>query len=650
MGVLSPLFLLAGLAIGVPVFLHLFHRQKTRRLSFPALRYLERTEREHAKEIRIRQLLLLLIRVMVLLLLVGAGSRLFVEGRGSAHPPTAVVLILDNSMSSGLVIGESRVLDELKEIAVTTLDGSSTEDQFWVLRAGEPWLPSFPVGASEARMIVENTETSDARGDLAASLARAAGLLRTVPFEYREIHLISDLQASAFPARGESPAGDIPVVVWSPSQSLTENRAITRVLVGGGLPPLEGEKTEIAIHVLENPKDTTPLQVRVIVNERVRGVTEVPPGSAIATTLAANASGWIRGYADADPDALRTDDRRYFAYHSRPAPRVASSGDIGFFAAEAISVLESANRLTSVALREAELLITEMGVGLDILPLSASVMVTPPSDPTLLPGLNRRLADAGIPWRYNAHRQTGSAILGGRNLPEPLEEVRVGSWYKLVLSDDVETPSRTLAEVSSDPWAVQGTDTRGRPYLLIASALDISSTSLPVSTGMLRFIDWVASEWAGTGTSHIDYETGDELSAPREATHVRFPHGGEFEIDGTRLVRGTGEVGFYDFLNSDVVVDVVALNSPIAESRLDKLGPDAILTQVGGRARPANDRAEWLREVFGQRQGPELWWPLLVMTLTLLVIESLIASAGRVDVRANKRNDIPPNSALDASL
>ncbi|HIN77641.1 MAG TPA: hypothetical protein EYM97_02290, partial [Gemmatimonadetes bacterium] len=98
MGVLSPLFLLAGLAIGVPVFLHLFHRQKTRRLSFPALRYLERTEREHAKEIRIRQLLLLLIRVIVLLLLVGAGSRLFVEGRGSAHPPTAVVLILDNSM------------------------------------------------------------------------------------------------------------------------------------------------------------------------------------------------------------------------------------------------------------------------------------------------------------------------------------------------------------------------------------------------------------------------------------------------------------------------------------------------------------------------------------------------------------------------
>ena len=30
----------------MPIYLHLFQRQETRRLSFPALRYLERTERE----------------------------------------------------------------------------------------------------------------------------------------------------------------------------------------------------------------------------------------------------------------------------------------------------------------------------------------------------------------------------------------------------------------------------------------------------------------------------------------------------------------------------------------------------------------------------------------------------------------------------
>ena len=92
-----------------------------------------------------------------------------------------------------------------------------------------------------------------------------------------------------------------------------------------------------------------------------------------------------------------------------------------------------------------------------------------------------------------------------------------------------------------------------------------------------------------------------------------------------------GNRGKENQMNSDTILDVVALNSPIAESRLEKLSPEAILTQIGERARPANDRTEWSREVFGQRQGPELWWPLLLMTIILLVIESLVASAGRVD-------------------
>ena len=167
---------------------------------------------------------------------------------------------------------------------------------------------------------------------------------------------------------------------------------------------------------------------------------------------------------------------------------------------------------------------------------------------------------------------------------------------------------------------------------------------------MVRFIDWVANEWAGTGMGDIDYEAGDELSAPREATHVRFPYGDEFEIDGTRVVRGTSEAGFYDFLNADLILDVVALNSPTAESRLEKLSPEALFSQIGEHARPANDRTEWSREIFGQRQGPELWWPLLLVTIILLLIESLVASAGQADTRVTRSTNPLSNPSLDASV
>src|SRR5688572_33340798 len=149
MGALNPVFLLAGLAVAVPIILPLFHRHETRRFSFPALRYLERTEKEHARQIRLRQLLLLLARVAVLLLIVGAGARMIFAGMGGAHPPTAVVIVLDNSMSSGLVLGERRVLDELKGLARESLSGASDEDRFWVIRAGEPWVPAIAGDAAE---------------------------------------------------------------------------------------------------------------------------------------------------------------------------------------------------------------------------------------------------------------------------------------------------------------------------------------------------------------------------------------------------------------------------------------------------------------------------------------------------------------------
>ena len=104
MGFLSPLFLLAGLTLAIPLILHLFHRNDARRMIFPALRYLLRTEKEHAQIIRVRQLLLLVLRVAAILLLVSAGARPFIRGQGGVHDPTALVIILDHSISSGLIL------------------------------------------------------------------------------------------------------------------------------------------------------------------------------------------------------------------------------------------------------------------------------------------------------------------------------------------------------------------------------------------------------------------------------------------------------------------------------------------------------------------------------------------------------------------
>ncbi len=630
MGALSPLFLLAGLAVAVPIWLHLFQRHETRRLSFPALRYLERTEREHARQIRLRQILLMMARVGVLLLVVGAGARLFFGGRGASHPPTAVVLILDNSMSSGRVVGEVRVLDELEDIAVRTLDEATAEDRFWVIRAGEPWLPAIPGTAAQARVAVQETDVVDAAGDLTGALERAVRLLDAAPLEHREIHLVSDLQATGFEETATPPAGDLPVVLWTGGDYPTANRALTDVTVGGGLPPLEGQRTDVTFSALEatTADDTGHVALRLVVNERIRGAATLPPGAQTTIALPPSGAGWVRGYADADPDDLSADDRRFFAFRSRPAPTVAVGGAPGVFVAEALAVLEGANRVRVTVPDSAALLVSAVGEGLERRSPSGAAFLIPPDDPTLLPALNRRLAEAGIPWRYAPSGTVGEAELAGPAVPDALQGVRVRSRYDVTLEGDPPAPVRTLAEADGRPWVVDGATADGRRYLLVASPLDAAGTSLPVSTGMLRFVDWVASEWSGAGGTGAARTTGEHLPAPSSATSVRFPDGAELEIDGTRTVRGTGQAGFYTFLSGDSVVSVVALNPPVRESRLERLDEDLRSERIGTEVVEVSRPEAWAGAVFRARQGPELWWPFLLAALALLAVESLMATSG----------------------
>lgn len=630
MGALNPLFLLAGLSIAVPIYLHLFHRHQARRLSFPALRYLERTEREHARQIRLRQILLMIARVLALALVVGAGGRLFFGGRGASHPPTAAVIVIDNSLSSGLVVGEVRVLDELKALALSALEDANDDDRFWVLRAGEPWLPAIPGGPADARRAIDAVEASAARGDLTDALVRASRLLGTSDLEHREIHLLSDLQATAFTTGTTAPADSIPVIVWEGHATGAPNRALSDVVVGGGLPPLEGQRTDVTVAALEadDAADTTHVPLRLVVNERIRGAATLPAGAQTTIALPPTGTGWVQGYVDADPDALRADDRRFFAYRSRTAPTVAVAGDPGLFVREALAVLEEAGRILRGPLTEADVVIADVATSMSDAPPSAAVVVVPPSDATLLPALNRRLGESGVPWSVAPAAGAGSVPLEGLRLPAPLSGVEVRAPFRLTIADRASGGTRSLAEAAGEPWLVEGTDAAGHRYLILASPLDATGTTLPVSTGMLRFVDWVANEWAGAGGGDVRWTAGSHLSAPSAASHVRFPGGAEMEIDGTRMVRGTGEAGHYTFTFGDSVVSVLAVNPPTEESALAPIEPDAYGALLGSDVTAVGRAAAWPRSTFRARQGPELWWPFLLAVFGLMLAETMMATSG----------------------
>src|SRR6476660_7787893 len=113
-GFLHP-WLLAGLvAAGIPLLLHLLARREPPTVVFPAVRYLVTTTREHQRRLKLQNWLLLLLRTLLIATVVLAAAAPTMPLSGvPGHAPSALVLIVDNSPSSGAVVGGAPQLRQL---------------------------------------------------------------------------------------------------------------------------------------------------------------------------------------------------------------------------------------------------------------------------------------------------------------------------------------------------------------------------------------------------------------------------------------------------------------------------------------------------------------------------------------------------------
>lgn len=443
MSLLSPLFLLAGVLLAVPIALHLLHRDRRRQVLFPALRYLQRTERDHAHRIRMRQWLLLALRTLALAFLVLAGARLLWSGAGAAHPPTAIIMVIDNSVATQRVIDDRRLLDTLKAQAAAALTHATAEDRIWVLRTGELSDRLAPLDRSGALERIAVTQPTDGGYTVDAVLARAGALIDDAGLDAAELHLLVDLgvrfaQAPSGPANTVPPAGsEPPLEVETPTAVLlaapvTAGQAlhhISAVEVGGGLAPLRDQRTSIRARL--DGETVQPVPLRLYLNGNVVAAETASAGTAVDFTAGPFSSPWISGWVEADPDALRADNRRWFAVRVSDAPRVTSPSESAHtFLATALQTLAEAGRAEifegSGALGgSASVVFSEGAAALGTSSTSSSaVVVLPPNDPSLLPALNRRLEDAGVPWQYApparrgigaTHRGLGDSCSTGRH-------------------------------------------------------------------------------------------------------------------------------------------------------------------------------------------------------------------------------------------
>jgi hypothetical protein len=529
------------------------------------------------------------------------------------------------------VVGEVRVIDMLRERALETLELAGPEDRFWLIRAGAPWEPALPGDPAETAARVRDTEPVGTGADLGAAIARAHAVLAAgADGRAREIQLLTDLQATSFPT-APPPGDDAALIVWTPGGPPPPNRAVTRVEIGGGLAPVAGERTAIVASI--GGVGTDSVNVRLSVDGRVVAAATAAPGDAAVLTLPARAAGLVEGHIEIDADPLRMDNRRYFALRILPPPGVALSAPAEFID-NALAVMTGVRRVQPAPLTTADVAILPGGVGLESLAPQRAVAVLPPESPLELPAVNRRLAAAGIPWQYDAPVAAGEARFAPTADPllRSLEAVRVRSHYPLRPAGAA-TDSVLLALQDGAPWAVRGQRPAGGTYVLLASPLDEAATTLPTGPALLPLLDRMIGSWLAPHAVAVEALPGAEHALPAAADSVRRPDGVTEPLGGGGSYRFGGEPGTYEFIAGDSLLQLVAVNTTPAASDLRRLTGRQALAALGAGARITESPRDWARAVYHARLGRELWRPLVLLALLLLLGEAALAASGRRRVR-----------------
>ncbi len=628
MGVLTPLFLLATSAVLIPLILHLFHRHDRKRLAFPALRYLLRMNKDHARTIKLRQLLLLLLRICAILFIALAGARPFLKNNQGIHEPTATVIILDNSMSSGLIRDGNRILETLKDVALEGVGQSGDEDRLWLIKAAQPLEPAVTGPLKTIQEAIQTTEVTGTASNLLEELERAATILSSSNLPLKEIHLISDLQASSFSTPSDlSHIEEIPLIVSTQQLLGIGNTYLDSLVIGGGMPPLTNEPSHISVHVA-GTSDDLEVPLRLIIDNRIYGVSKGISGNSTVLPLGPFSSAQVTGYIETDPDFLSVDDRRFFVFRVRPPSKIATSGNLPFFLSQALPVLIGRERIQLHPLTTAEIHVSIGGIDLSkSSPTNRTSVVIPSVDPVLLPGLNRSLLDAGIPWKYELSDHLGESQLTGWKQGPDMSGVSVKRHYQLISTGPEDNGAILIRLSSGEPWLIKGFGTQG-PYILLASDLDQESTNLPVTAALIPFLDWILSGWTTSSAIDKNYTTGDPLMVAANIVSIRDPLGRTKEVRGTQLFHSTEIPGIYQLTASDSTITRVAFNVPSQESLLESIGLQALTNVLPGSSILVADTGEWKNSVFVYRKGVEIWKWLVLTSLIILIAETLVAASG----------------------
>lgn len=314
---LVPAFLIASLAIAIPILIHLYWFRRFKPVYFTNVRFLKEVRDETASRSRLRNLLVLLARILALLALVAAFAQPFLpRGEAAASGPKAVGIWLDNSFSMQAQSRDVSLLELARMKARQIVEGYGGADRFQILTNEGAGSGLRLVDREEALALIDAVRPGPSVSTLSSVLSRQTQVLGADADLTPVSYLLSDFQVQedALPAWTDTSRQ-----VWALHfQAVREqNVAIDSVWMEG--PVLLARQANPLVVRVRNYGDNAAEQVRLAMleggQEKPVASLNIPPGGEVLDTIlfTPQEAGWQQLELFIQDHPITFDDRYFLA-------------------------------------------------------------------------------------------------------------------------------------------------------------------------------------------------------------------------------------------------------------------------------------------------------------------------------------------------
>lgn len=321
MSFLSPFFLFAVAAVGLPVLIHLLNIRKPQRVRFSTLAFFRELQKTTIRRIRIKKLLLLALRALAIACLAMVLARPFMSSDawsgGEGQSPALIAVLIDNSISMEQIGAEGPLLDQAKRIA-QTIEGSSKDNDRFILQVsnGEELYPAV-IGHSQFTNRLDELSISKGGTFMKERLQALQELLLDAPYQQKKIFLVTDGQRHVLDEIPEQWPEELSVTMIKLDGASPQNSRVTEIqtrtnMISAGLPVILSVKVEN----LGNSPVTNQF-VSMQFNDKPAGEyvlgMDAGSGSTVDFEVIPTADGANNGVVTIEGDEFTADNQYYFS-------------------------------------------------------------------------------------------------------------------------------------------------------------------------------------------------------------------------------------------------------------------------------------------------------------------------------------------------